>query len=129
MTPCRAGVRLHEPLEDGFQLVGGDADASVLNPQNEPLWVAPKFNRDRATVGEFHRVRDQVVQHLTNPRGITPPAALCGRANREAERNVLVPDQRAEDRASAVCQRAYIDDTVFQLGFASLDGIVRVTEY
>ena len=74
-TRCRA-VGLGEFLEQPLDLFGRHADARIANREAQRLGaVVARFECDReldvAAVGELHRIRQQVAQHLAQAQCIT----------------------------------------------------------
>ena len=83
------GIGLGEFFEQPLLLVGGDADAGVLDlavQGGNAVFdrLDPDPDRDVALVGEFHRIATEVDQHLPQSPGVTD----------EAVGNVLVDEDR-----------------------------------
>lgn len=78
-TAVTAGVgrvELPEGLEQLRQVVGGNADAAVVNLEVQPVVLGgvrgqPHAQPDLAVVGELDRVGQQVQQHLAQALGRT----------------------------------------------------------
>src|SRR5262249_51332277 len=71
VTPRGRAVRLVEAVEDMWQELRLDAFARVTYEDAEELRVAPDPQFDAPAFGrEFDRVREQVPDHLLQPRGV-----------------------------------------------------------
>ena len=72
----RRGVRLSEAVEDGRLLVGRDADPGVADLEAQPdpgrvPGLGSALDGDLSMLGEFHGVRYQVEEELTQPNRIS----------------------------------------------------------
>ncbi len=80
VTARGRGIGLHEWCEQVRQSLGGNADAGIAHDdfqQHAARFAldALRADRDLAALGELHRVRDQVEQHLSQPGRIADEPA------------------------------------------------------
>ena len=71
VLPVGRPVGLSEGLEDHFVLVARNADPRVLDVKGDPTARHPPNPQlDAPALGELQRVREQILQHLLQPRGV-----------------------------------------------------------
>src|SRR5581483_11835474 len=114
------GRRAEEPREDLRLLVGRDADAVVADDDTSTLAVALDADRHRAAgVGELHRVRDEVVEHLGDPRPVG--AHRRRRVDRDLDADAPVGGGRPRRLGRALGDVAEVDRSEGELDAPRLD--------
>ncbi len=80
--PCAATfrpLRLPEPIEDVWDLFGGDPGPSVLHPEQDFPIARRRSCRDSAAcLRELHGVADHVLEHLEDSVAISPDVGNAG---------------------------------------------------
>ena len=128
---CVDVVGLGVALEDRDALVLGDADAVVADAEVEPRRVsaplacalapvALDLDRDLALVGELHRVRHQVEDHLPQPRQIAHHDVGDLRIDPQQQIDLLAPRLDREHLDGVADRLAQLERRGDQLELAGL---------
>src|SRR5271170_1366762 len=74
---ARRIVELMKLLEDRLKLLFGDADPGVPDLDAQHIATPPAAEQDLALTGVFHRIREQIADHLLEQAGVAAHAAAA----------------------------------------------------